>query len=156
MAGMLEKFKELINPSDDFEDDEFEHEESGYEEENSNEINTVREESYSPSLFKKSNKIVNMNSRSQLQVVVYKPVSFGEDTRAIALSLMEKHAVVLNLEKSPKDESRRILDFLSGVALAQNGKINKIATATYMIAPANVDLTGDEIFDEFENSGYYF
>lgn len=168
MSSMLDKFRELINPMDD-DDDDFEEEyiekksykqkqekEAKREEETKNEVASFKEEPAPSFTFKKPSKVVTMNNRTYLQVVVYKPVSFGKDTRAIATSLMEKNAVVLNLEKTKKEEAARILDFLSGVALAQDGKINKIATSTYIISPIHVELTGDEIFDEFENNGYYF
>ena len=54
-----------------------------------------------------------------------------------------------------KEIARRILDFLSGVAYAQDGKIKKVAVSTYLITPYNVDLMGD-LIDELENSGLYF
>ncbi len=63
---------------------------------------------------------------------------------------------MLNLEKTEKDVSRRIVDFLSGVAYANNGKIKRVATATFVITPYNVDLTGDTVLDELENNGLYF
>lgn len=52
--------------------------------------------------------------------------------------------------------ARRILDFLSGVAYANRGKIKRVATNTYIIIPSNVDLTGDDLLDELENNGVYF
>ena len=64
--------------------------------------------------------------------------------------------MVLNLAKTEKDVSRRIVDFLSGVAYANNGKIKRIATNTFIITPYNVDLTGDDVLDELENNGLYF
>lgn len=102
------------------------------------------------------NKIVNIRAQTQLQVVLFKPVSFGEETRNIADQLIERHTVVLNLEKTEKDNARRIVDFLSGVAYANNGKIKRVATNTFIITPYNVDLTGDDVLDELENSGVYF
>ena len=64
--------------------------------------------------------------------------------------------MVLNLEKTEKEVSRRIVDFLSGVAYANNGKIKRVATNTFIITPYNVDLTGDDVLDELENNGLYF
>ncbi|HIS79662.1 MAG TPA: cell division protein SepF, partial [Candidatus Caccousia stercoris] len=55
-----------------------------------------------------------------------------------------------------KDVSRRIIDFLSGVAYANGGKIKRVATNTYIIIPYNVDLTGDDLMDELENNGAYY
>ena len=51
--------------------------------------------------------------------------------------------------------ARRLIDFLSGVAYAQDGKIKKIANSTYLITPYNVDLMRD-LIDELENSGVQF
>lgn len=157
MAGIVDKLQKMWNPPEDEYDDYYEDDQAYEEEEYSDPQDTESAEPQqsAPSLFRRSPKVVNMN-RSQLQVVVFRPMSFGEDTRDIADSLMRKCAVVLNLERTPKEESRRILDFLSGVAYANNGKIQRIATGTYIITPYNVDLSGDDLFDEFENSGVYF
>ena len=70
--------------------------------------------------------------------------------------LLKRHTVVLNLEKTEKEAARRIVDFLSGVAYANNGKIKRVATGTFIITPYNVDLTGDDVLDELESSGLYF
>ena len=102
------------------------------------------------------NKVVNINATAKLQVGIFKPERFGEETRAIADELTKTHTVVLNLEDTNKDMARRILDFLSGVAYANNGKIKRVASNTYIIIPSNVDLTGDDLLDELENSGVYF
>lgn len=151
MAGIVEKIQKMWNQSDEDYDDYYEDEVEQEEEQAA-----ASEESTGPSIFKRPNKMVNLNSKPKLQVVVYKPISFGQDTRDIANSLIQSNAVVLNLEKTKAEEAKRILDFLSGVAFAQNGKIKKVATATFIITPANVELTGEELFDEFENHGIYF
>ena len=74
----------------------------------------------------------------------------------LVYSSLSAHTVVLNLEDTNKDMARRILDFLSGVAYANRGKIKRVATNTYIIIPSNVDLTGDDLLDELENNGVYF
>ena len=89
-------------------------------------------------------------------MALFKPERFGEETRAIADELIKTHTVVLNLENTNKDMARRIIDFLSGVAYANRGKIKKVATSTFIIIPNNVDLTGDDLLDELEHSGVYF
>ena len=73
----------------------------------------------------------------------------------IADHLNNKRTVVLNLESTNKDIARRLLDFLSGVAYANEGKIKKVAISTYIITPYNVDILGD-LIDELENNGLYF
>ena len=89
-------------------------------------------------------------------MVLFKPQNFAEETRPIADELLKMHTVVLNLEKTEKEASLRIIDFLSGVAYANGGKIKRVATNTYIIIPYNVDLTGDDVMDELENNGAYY
>ena len=103
---------------------------------------------------RRSNKVVNIHTTTQLQVVLVKPERF-DNAWEIADHLREKRTVVLNLESTNKDIARRLLDFLSGVAYANEGKIKKVAISTYIITPYNVDILGD-LIDELENNGLYF
>ncbi len=98
--------------------------------------------------------MVNIHTTTQLQVVLVKPDRF-ENAAEIADHLREKRTVVLNLEQTSKDVSRRILDFLSGAAYAQEGKVKKVALGTYIITPYNVDILGN-LLDELEDNGLYF
>ena len=98
-------------------------------------------------------KVVNINTTTQMQVVLVKPDRF-DNVSEIAEHLRSRHAVVLNLEATNKDIVRRLVDFLSGCAYALDGKIKKIAISTYIITPYNVDIVGD-LIDELENSGLY-
>lgn len=100
------------------------------------------------------NKVVNINATTQLKVVLVKPEHF-EDASAIADHLNEKRTVVLNLESTNKDIARRLVDFLSGVAYANNGQIKRVANSTFIITPYNVDVMGD-LLDELENNGVFF
>ena len=103
---------------------------------------------------KKNNQVVNISSTMQLKVVLVKPERF-EDASSIADHLNSKRTVVLNLESTSKDIARRLIDFLSGVAYANNGQIKRVAASTFIITPYNVDIMGD-LLDELESSGMYF
>ena len=81
-------------------------------------------------------------------LVVMRPERF-EDAAAIADQMRRRCSIVLNLESTPRETARRLVDFLSGAAYALEGRIRRIAAGTYIITPANVDLTGDE-FSAFE------
>ena len=94
------------------------------------------------------NKVVNINATTQLKVVLVKPERF-ENASEIADHLKEKRTVVINLESTNKDIARRLIDFLSGVAYAGEGKIKKVAANTYIITPYHVDIMGD-LIDELE------
>ena len=103
---------------------------------------------------KKNGKVVNINATTQLKVVLVKPERF-EDASTIADHLNNKRTVVLNLESTNKEVSRRMVDFLSGVAYANNGQIKRVANSTFIITPYNVDIMGD-LLDELENNGAFY
>jgi len=103
---------------------------------------------------KKKGKVVNINATTQLKVVLVKPERF-EDASTIADHLNNKRTVVLNLESTNKEVSRRLVDFLSGVAYANNGQIKRVANSTFIITPYNVDIMGD-LLDELENNGAFY
>ena len=99
-------------------------------------------------------KTVNFN-HSQMQVVLVKPDRF-EDVTSIADHLNAKKTVVLNLEAANRDVSRRIIDFLSGVAYANGGNIRKVANSTFIIVPTDVDVMGELMLDDFHDNKAYF
>ena len=148
MAGFVDKFKRMW----DAPDEEYEYDEYGYGDNAEEDVREERTETRSS----QRNKVININATAKLAVALFKPERFGEETRAIADELLKTHTVVLNLENTNRDMSRRIIDFLSGVAYANGGKIKKVASSTFIIIPNHVDLTGDDLLDELENSGVYF
>ncbi|MBR1730877.1 MAG: cell division protein SepF [Ruminococcus sp.] len=150
MANFVDKFKRMWDAPDEEYDNGYD--EYGYAENEEEEYDDVA--TYTPS--SRRNKVVNISATAKLKVAIFRPENFGEETRAIADELIKTHTVVLNLEETKKDISRRIIDFLSGVAYANRGKIKRVATSTFIIIPNNVDLTGDDLLDELENSGVYF
>lgn len=167
MAGLREKLQRMWNPPDDeyeyddaYEDEEPEVPAPNYEEPKRSGtdygFDTFSSRSSWSSGRGGESKVVDITAKQRPQVVLFQPVSFGEEARDIADELLRRHTVVLNLEKTEKDVSRRIIDFLSGVAYANNGKIQKVATKTYIVTPYDVEVSGDEILDELENSGFYF
>ena len=152
MAGIVDKFKRMWDaPDDEYEYDEYGYADEGeddYEEEAPRERERVSSDSMG------RNKVVNIHATTQLKVVLVKPERF-ENASEIADHLREKRTVVLNLESTNKDIARRLVDFLSGVAYAGEGKIKKVAANTYLITPYHVDIEGD-LIDELENNGLYF
>lgn len=160
--GFIDDLKRLARPYEDEEelddgyDDGFGDGQNDAPSDRERTSKPARKESGSFSLEpeRRSNKVVNIHTTTQLQVVLVKPDRF-ENAAEIADHLREKRTVVLNLEQTNKDIARRLLDFLSGVAYANEGKIKKVALSTYIITPYNVDILGD-LIDELENNGLYF
>ena len=142
--GIVDKFKNFIGyPDDDYYDDE-----EGFDSvpQVTEEIE-IRDE-------RRSNKVVNIAATTQLQVVLVKPERF-EDASGIADHLNAKRTIVLNLESANKEGTRRLIDFRSGVAYANNGQIKRVANSAYIITPYNVGIMGD-LLDELESNGVFF
>ncbi len=166
--GFMDELKRLARPyEDDVEDTDYEDEETAAEpaRDRSHRSARTEEPGYSASYPEYSDagssdrrstsgNVVNINTTTQLQVVLVKPEKFDEAS-SIANHLRDKRTVVLNLEAANKDIARRMVDFLSGVAYALEGKIKKVAISTYIITPYNVDIIGD-LMDELESSGMHF
>ena len=144
--SFIYELKKLTHPYDDEDEEEFD----DFEE-------VPRKDTFEDRRNKtedRRNKVVNIHATTQLKVVLVKPERF-ENASEIADHLKDKRTVVLNLESTNKDIARRLIDFLSGVAYAGEGKIKKVAANTYLITPYSVDIEGD-LIDELENNGLYF
>ena len=99
-------------------------------------------------------KVVNLHPDGQLKVVLMKPVRFDEDANAIAEHLAHKRTVILNMENTDSETSRRLLDFATGVVFSCDGKLRRVASKTYIVAPGLVDLSG-ELVDGMDGGGLY-
>lgn len=82
-------------------------------------------------------------SSAALEMKVVKPERFDE-VRQIGEHLLARRTVVLNLEDTNKETTKRIIDFLCGVVFAIDGQVKKVANATYVVTPKNVDVSGDQ------------
>ncbi len=145
--SFMEKLKVMIGANDEEFDDDMDIIENNKDSSVSEAFN------YDDNDNIKKNKVVNIHATTQLQVVLVQPERF-EDASSIADHLNSKRTVVLNLESTNKDISRRLVDFLSGVAYANNGQIKRVANSTFIITPYNVGIMGD-LLDELESSGVY-
>ena len=76
------------------------------------------------------------------ELCAIKPISF-DDAREITETLLSNRAVILNVEGLDVDIAQRIIDFASGSCFAINGNLQKVSNYIFVIAPPNVDLSGD-------------
>ena len=153
--SLLDSLKKgLFDQEDDYEDQYIDDGPQMVSNNNNASVGAEDEVDDSAENAKKKGKVVNINATTQLKVVLVKPERF-EDASTIADHLNNKRTVVLNLESTNKDIARRLIDFLSGVAYAGEGKIKKVAANTYIITPYHVDIEGD-LIAELENNGLYF
>lgn len=80
------------------------------------------------------------------RMVLAEPRAYSE-SQQIADQLKKRNAVIVNLKKVTNEQSKRIIDFLSGTLYAIGGDLQKISNGTYLCTPKNVEVEG-RISDE--------
>jgi cell division inhibitor SepF len=71
------------------------------------------------------------------------PKSFN-DAQQIADKFKDSVPVILNLQSSETDLSKRLIDFASGLTYALDGGMQRIADKVFMLTPRNVEISAEE------------
>lgn len=91
---------------------------------------------------------------SEQQVILFNPRTFDEAGELVT-HLNQGRSLVMTLEGLPTETARRLLDFLSGITFALQGKITPVSAKTYFVTPQNVDILGAQA-EQPESDGQYF
>lgn len=123
----------------------------------SRQTSSVRNANTRQNYNNKREKEVEMSTteQSSFDLVLVRPNNY-RDVNAIGDDLNAGKTVILNLEMVKQEDATRILDFLSGVAYANDDEIKMMAQKTYAIMPATVNFSGVDLVSELENNGYNF
>ncbi|MGD1059286.1 MAG: cell division protein SepF [Solirubrobacteraceae bacterium] len=84
---------------------------------------------------------VTANGDVRVHLVV--PKSFN-DAQQIADKFKDSIPVILNLQSSDTDLSKRLIDFASGLTYALDGGMQRIADKVFMLTPRNVEISAEE------------
>jgi cell division inhibitor SepF len=66
------------------------------------------------------------------------------DCQQIADRFKSDIPVIINLQRSDSDLSKRLIDFASGLTYALNGGMQKIAEKVFLLTPSNVEVSAEE------------
>lgn len=91
----------------------------------------------------------------ETSVILFSPQTFDEAGELVNY-MLDGRTVVMTLESVPGETARRLLDFLSGIAFALQGKITPVSAKTYFITPQDVDILGTQQPEQPESAGHYF
>jgi cell division inhibitor SepF len=80
---------------------------------------------------------------SELQVHLVVPKSFN-DAQQIADQFKDAIPVILNLQGTDTDLSKRLIDFSSGLTYALDGGMQRIADKVFLLTPRNVEVSAEE------------
>ena len=141
--GYGEKVKKWFFEEDD--DDVYENQEIDQEEDNGK-----------TSLFEKakstktSDAVRALSANKDSHLVLFEPRAYSE-TQEIAIYLKQKRAAVVNLHRLQKEQSKRVIDFLSGVIFAIEGDIQQIGPKIFLCTPKNIGVSGNITMDSNES-----
>jgi cell division inhibitor SepF len=83
------------------------------------------------------------NGRGEVRVHLVVPKSFN-DAQDVADKFKDSIPVILNLQGSDTDLSKRLIDFSSGLTYALDGGMQRIADKVFLLTPRNVEVSAEE------------
>ncbi len=145
--GFMDKIKGIVNPGSNEgfgEEDMFGGDEGYYPEYPEQTYQQQPQQTYQQP--QQGGMALNSNA---LELKIVKPENF-ENVAQIADHLLNRRTVVLNLEDTDRETTRRFLDFLSGVAYSIKGTMKRVADRTFVITPNNVGVSSVAMQTEAE------
>jgi len=80
---------------------------------------------------------------ASVRVHLVVPRSFN-DAQSIADKFKESVPVIVNLQGTDPDLSKRLIDFSSGLTYALNGSMQRVADKVFLLTPRNVEVSAEE------------
>jgi cell division inhibitor SepF len=82
------------------------------------------------------------------------PRSFN-DAQQIADKFKDTVPVILNLQTTDQELSKRLIDFASGLTYALNGGMQRVADKVFLLTPRNVEVSAEERARLLERGGFF-
>jgi cell division inhibitor SepF len=95
-----------------------------------------------------------MQAVPSVRVHLVLPRSFN-DAQQIADKFKDGIPVILNLQGSDAELSKRLIDFSSGLTYALNGGMQRVADKVFLLTPRNVEVSAEERARLLERGGFY-
>jgi cell division inhibitor SepF len=80
---------------------------------------------------------------ADVRVHLVNPTSFN-DAQEVADRFKHSTPVILNLQTTDTELSKRLIDFASGLTYALDGGMQKVADKTFMLTPRNVEVSAEQ------------
>jgi cell division inhibitor SepF len=82
------------------------------------------------------------------------PRSFN-DAQQIADRFKDSTPVILNLQGTDQELSKRLIDFASGLTYALDGGMQRVADKVFLLTPRNVEVSAEERARLLERGGFF-
>jgi len=69
---------------------------------------------------------------------------FYNEARAIGEQFRKGNPVIMNLSEMDEAETKRLVDFASGLAFGLHGTIERVTSKVFLLSPANVSIDTDD------------
>jgi len=83
------------------------------------------------------------NGGSDFSMHVVTPRSFN-DAQQVADEFKRSKPVIINLQNSDRELSKRLIDFASGMTYALGGGMQRVSQGIFLLTPANVEVSAEE------------
>ncbi len=93
-------------------------------------------------------------SPASVRVHLVIPRSFN-DAQQIADKFKDSTPVILNLQSSDQDLSKRLIDFASGLTYALDGGMQRVADKVFLLTPRNVEVSAEERARLLDRGGFF-
>ena len=91
---------------------------------------------------------------ASVKVHLVLPRSFN-DAQQVADKFKDGIPVILNLQSSDTELSKRLIDFASGLTYALNGGMQRVADKVFLLTPRNVEVSAEERAKIIERGGFF-
>ena len=99
-------------------------------------------------------RVAAVPSPASVRVHLVVPRSFN-DAQQIADKFKDSIPVILNLQSSDQDLSKRLIDFASGLTYALDGGMQRVADKVFLLTPRNVEVSAEERARMLERGGFF-
>ncbi len=126
-------------------EDEYEY----VEEESSKDISPEEEQRVPAD--RRQNVVSLQSAKKSSKVILIEPRVYAE-AQEVADHLVNRKAVIVNLQRIHRDQALRIVDFLSGTVYALGGDIQRVGHDIFLCTPDNVEVSGNisELMNEHD------
>ena len=97
--------------------------------------------------YSNNEKVVSMSTASEARtkanskIAIYQPRVYS-DAKVIAKQLLNNKAVIVNFNNVNDQQSKRIVDFLTGTIFALNGEIKRVGEKIFLCTPPKFEIDG--------------
>lgn len=126
------------------EDEDYEEEEEVEQENYDDQDKTVKRVQRTPDLSRvRKTAALRSVSSPQTRVHIFEPRNFN-DAEQIANKFKADIPVILNLQQSDPELSKRLIDFVSGLTYGLNGGMQRVAEKVFLLTPSTVEVSAEE------------